>query len=124
MHEAMTEKTVLVVDDSPISLRHAVGILKERYRVACAKSGQMALGYLERQIPDLILLDVNMPEMDGLAVFRRLRERDDTKGIPVLFLTGLEDSEFGEKLAGISSELIIQKPPQPKYLLERVAASL
>ena len=120
----MTEKTVLVVDDSPISLKHASAILKGRCRVACAKSGAMALSYLERQKPDLILLDVNMPEMDGLTVYHTLRAKAPTRDIPVLFLTGLEDEQYRDKLEGVPAAQIVHKPAQPELLLARIAAFL
>ncbi len=114
------ENTVLIVDDSPICLRHAAGILKGEYRVACAKSGEMALSYLKDQRPSLILLDVNMPEMNGFAVYRRIMSDEERKTIPVLFLTGVEDASKAEELRFIPAENILHKPVQPKVLLERI----
>lgn len=124
MYEDIKEKTVLVVDDSPISLKQATAILKDKYRVACAKSGRMAFVYLERQKPDIILLDLNMPEMDGTQVYKKLREDEATKDIPVFFLTGLDDRQYAEKLFGIPEEMIIQKPPQPAYLIMRITQEI
>ncbi len=122
-NEQSQQKTVLIVDDSPVSLRHASGILKAEYRVACAKSGEMALAYLRTQNhPDLILLDVNMPEMDGFAVLRRITAIEGLQNTPVLFLTGVEDAAQEEGLSEISEERILHKPVQPRTLLEKVRA--
>ncbi len=127
MNDAMftSEKTVLIVDDSPVCLRHAAGILKEKYRVACAKSGKMALSYLAAQkVPDLILLDLNMPEMDGMAVYRRIKYEEKTKEVPVFFLTGVEDAMQQEKYEELPKDKVLHKPVQPKTLLSCVHAVL
>ena len=83
-----TEKNIiLVVDDDKANLTLAQNILAPRYRIAASNSGRAALKYLESHRPDLILLDINMPEMDGFEVMAQIRQREETKAIPVIFLT-------------------------------------
>ena len=108
------EKVVLIVDDSVVSMRHAADILRQRYKVACAKSGETALAYLKTHTPDLILLDVKMPDMDGFAVDRALKSDPSTKDIPVIFVTGLDDDES----RGALGERVLTKPVIPQTLLD------
>ena len=86
-------KHVLVVDDNSIMLKLIKEYLHERYDVATAVSGKVALKFLERRKTDLILLDYEMPEENGPAVLERLRASDATKNIPVVFLTGVTESK-------------------------------
>lgn len=109
----MEKKTVLVVDDSPMSLKHAQSILKDFYSTACTKSGARALEYLEEHKPDLILLDLKMPEMSGDELFRLIRAEKRLADIPIVFLTG-DESGSAE---GLGAEGVIQKPAEPQLLL-------
>ena len=79
---------ILVVDDDAINLKIAMMILQEQFKVLCANSGKAALGLLQRKIPDLILLDYRMPQMDGFEVMEQLQNTQEYKDIPVIFLTG------------------------------------
>lgn len=106
----MDKKTVLVVDDSPISLKHAQNILKESYATACTKTGQRALDYLISHKPDLILLDVKMPEMSGIELFWRIKQDERLSDIPIVFLTGDEDSG----VEALDCEGVLKKPAEPK----------
>ena len=81
--------TVLVVDDAPANLNLLAGLLQTDYRVKLAASGAKALDLVQRSAPDLVLLDVMMPEMDGYEVCRRLKADAATRAIPVLFLTAM-----------------------------------
>lgn len=81
------KKTILVVDDSRLNLAIARDLLSEEYSVETVNSGENALLYLEDNEPDLVLLDIQMPGMDGIEVMRRLKESENWKGIPVIFLT-------------------------------------
>src|SRR5687768_12255632 len=84
-----TEKAIiLVVDDTPDNLTLMSGLLKDNYRVKVANSGERALKIAQSETPpDLILLDIMMPEMDGYEVCRRLKADNNTRDIPIIFLT-------------------------------------
>ncbi len=92
----MTQKErplILIVDDAHISLKLAAEILGSNgYRVALADSGTAALSFASEKCPDLILLDIVMPDMDGFEVCRKLKESERTAAIPVIFLTGHADN--------------------------------
>ena len=92
---------ILVVDDEPVNLRLLKAVLASSgYRILEARNGRDALEKAERQ-PDLILLDIMMPEMDGFETCRCLKDREKTKGIPVIFLSALEDPKV--KALGIDT---------------------
>lgn len=86
-------KHILVVDDDSSVLKLVKGYLSSKYDVATAKSGKVALKFLETKTTDLILLDYEMPEDNGAAVLRKLRAIDKTKNLPVIFLTGVREKE-------------------------------
>ncbi|MCL2286663.1 MAG: hybrid sensor histidine kinase/response regulator [Firmicutes bacterium] len=97
----MKSNTILIVDDDPISVRELARILGEQYTVFAATSGKRALELAGKHVPDLILLDIVMPEMDGYQLLTILRTIDELKEIPVIFITGLdgeEDEMFGLSL--------------------------
>jgi len=102
--------TILIVDDTPANIFVLMEALEEQHRVIVAKNGAEALEKARTQKPDLILLDVMMPEMDGFEVCRRLKQEDATKDIPVIFVTALDqdlDEEKGLLLGAID---YIRKP--------------
>ena len=119
------QQTVLVVDDTPENLTVLGQLLRTDYRVKVAPSGQRALLIAAGDPrPDLILLDVMMPEMDGYEVLERLRADPTTRNIPVIFVTamdGAEDEERGLKLGAVD---YITKPIKPAVVLARVATHL
>lgn len=85
---------ILIVDDTPANLQLLADILKEKgYEVRVAPSGQLALDLIQRIPPDLILLDINMPQMDGYEVCRRLKANTKWKVIPVIFISALEEEQ-------------------------------
>src|SRR5258706_10588185 len=87
-------QTILVVDDMPENLQLMNGLLKDHYRTRIANNGERALkAALQDPKPDLVLLDIMMPEMDGYEVCRRLKADDATRDIPVIFLTALPEAE-------------------------------
>ena len=88
------KKHVLVVDDDPIYLRTMMNWLKEKYSISVVKSGKAALDFLFKEIPDIILLDYEMPEMNGLQTLEKIRSRPSWQKIPVVFLTGVTDSSM------------------------------
>ena len=116
--------TLLVVDDEPMNLALMSSLLSPRYRVLGARSGALALALLERELPDLILLDVMMPEMDGFTVLVRLKQEVRTADIPVILVTALSgevDEELGLSLGAVD---YIVKPIKPVVVQARVRAQL
>ncbi len=122
MKEAM--HSVLVVDDSPKNVDLLVNTLKDDYRLEIARSGPIALDYAKRLDPDLILLDIMMPEMDGFEVCSRLKAAPETKDIPVVFLTAM--SETDDKTRGFEMGAVdyITKPFRPAEVNARIRAHL
>ena len=84
---------VLIVDDMPANITMLVGALGDTYRLQVAINGEEALEVVADDPPDIILLDVNMPLLSGMEVCRRLKARPETNGIPIIFVTGLDDEE-------------------------------
>ncbi len=101
---------ILIVDDSPANIKVLKNLLIETYHISIATSGADALEVVEQQIPDLILLDVMMPEMDGYEVCRQLKNNENTAKIPIIFVTAR--SEEGDEQLGLSLGAVdyISKP--------------
>ena len=117
-------KTILVVDDSKANLTLAKQALDEFYQVSLVTSGQMALRFLEKRVPDLILLDINMPEMDGLETLRQIRANHDYKDVPVIFLTARNDPETEVECLKLGAADFIGKPFVPQVMRSRIARTL
>jgi putative two-component system response regulator len=117
-------KTIFLVDDDMTNLVTSNNTLAEFYNIFTFNSGARLLKTLERHIPDLILLDVEMPEMNGYEVIRQLKANPVTKSIPVIFLTMRNDPE--SELEGLSLGAIdyISKPFTPVLLLKRIELHL
>ncbi|MFM7786187.1 MAG: response regulator, partial [Gammaproteobacteria bacterium] len=120
-----SRKTVMVVDDTPENLTLLGEILMPHYGVRVASSGQRALAaaVIEPR-PDLILLDVMMPGMDGYEVIARLRENEQTTDIPVIFVTALAATDDETKGLELGAVDYITKPVRPGIVLARVHAHL
>ena len=119
------EPNILIVDDTPANLELLSGMLREhRYRVRAAISGELALLAALNEPPDLILLDINMPEMDGYEVCRRLKLEETLKEIPVIFLSAL--SETMDKVNAFRAGGVdyVTKPFQLEEVLARVETHL
>jgi two-component system, sensor histidine kinase and response regulator len=113
--------TILVVDDDRENLRVVNNYLKEKgYKIALALEGKKALKVIDDNKIDLILLDIMMPEMDGFEVCKILKEKPETKGIPVIFLTA--KSETDEIVKGFQTGGVdyITKPFKKEELFARV----
>jgi putative two-component system response regulator len=122
----MTEEqpSILVIDDTPGNLSLLNQLLREHYRVRLANSGPRGLELAALAPPDLILLDIMMPDMDGYQVFQRLQSDPATRRIPVIFLTakvGAEDEERGLAMGAVD---FIHKPIAPSVVLARVRTHL
>ncbi len=117
---------VLVVDDAPENLVLISSILKDLYRIKVATSGRKALSILSnaKQKPDLILLDISMPDMNGFDVCVQFKASELTASIPVIFLTSLTEVEDEEKGLSVGAVDYIHKPVSPPVLLARVETHL
>ena len=116
---------ILIVDDDAVNLRTASHILSgERALVSCLKSGEDALKFLRDNRPDLILLDIHMPEMDGFDTLAAIKENKATADIPVIFLTADDDSKAETKGLEMGAMDFIKKPLVPKVLRLRVKHTL
>lgn len=85
---------VLVVDDSPVSVGIIAGSIAPLAQIYVASSGDMALSLAYQQLPDLILLDIEMPDLDGLAVCQALKTNRATQDIPIIFVTGESHPDY------------------------------
>ena len=116
---------ILVVDDIPLNLVILSEILKsEGYKVRPVPDGMLALQAAEREKPDLILLDIMMPDMDGYEVCRRLKENQNLRDIPVIFISALNDTNNIVKGLAAGSVDYITKPFQTEEVKARVATHL
>lgn len=116
---------ILIVDDTPDNLRLlSKTLIKEGYQVRCAINGSMALLTIKTKIPDLILLDVNMPDIDGFEVCQQLKMSELTKDIPIIFISA--SGHINDKLKAFEAGGIdyISKPFQIPELLSRVNSQL
>jgi phosphoserine phosphatase RsbU/P len=118
-------KSILIVDDTPINLGVISGALKDSYRTKVATNGEKALSIASgEEKPDLILLDVMMPEMDGYEVCRRLKANPDTRDIPVIFLTGQTGTDDETKGFEVGAVDYIHKPFSEAVVKARVRTHL
>lgn len=115
-------KHILFVDDVSTNLKCVGLILKDRYKVTLVKSGREALDCLNNMIPDLVLLDILMQEMDGYEVIKHMKENPVTARIPVVFLTADSEKESEERGIALGAADFIRKPVEPQVLLERIEA--
>ena len=125
LSESTVEQGIVIVDDTPDNLRLLVGILKERgYKVRPAPSGVRALATIRKVPPDLILLDIMMPEMDGYEVCKQLKTDKQTKDIPVVFLSALNEVFDKVKAFQAGGVDYISKPFQVEEVMARVNTHL
>jgi sigma-B regulation protein RsbU (phosphoserine phosphatase) len=116
-----SKPSILVVDDTPANLTLMTGLLQDDYQVRAATSGEKALKIaFSDNPPDLILLDIMMPEMDGHEVCRRLKADVKAREIPVIFLTAMSEAEDEEKGLKLGAVDYITKPVSPPIALARI----
>ncbi|MGB8799739.1 MAG: SpoIIE family protein phosphatase [Candidatus Acidiferrales bacterium] len=125
MTQPSAKKTILIVDDTPINIGVISGALKDSFATKVANSGEKALAIASgKDKPDLILLDILMPEMDGYEVCRRLKANPDTRDIPVIFLTSQTEAEDETKGFEVGAVDYIHKPFSAAVVKARVRTHL
>lgn len=116
----MDKKHIYIVDDSKTILKHAEGVLIGSYRISLFTSGKEALDKMWEDMPDLVLLDINMPEMDGYQVFQRMKDSESLRKIPVIFLTANTEQESEVKGLKMGAMDYITKPFSPMVMQSRI----
>jgi putative two-component system response regulator len=115
---------ILVVDDEPANLNLMRQILKNDYDLAFAKSGVDALANIQKQIPDLILLDVMMPGMDGHEACQKIKADPRANAVPVIFCTAMTDEQDEVRGFKLGASDYLTKPVRPAVVLARVRTHL
>jgi len=125
MKEALPSKKILIVDDEPDILEFLrYNLRKEGYEVVTANDGKQALGVAELEKPHLIVLDIMMPELDGVETCRLLRQKKEFSNTPIAFLTA-RDEDFSQITAlDVGGDDYITKPIKPRVLISRINALL
>lgn len=114
------KKKILVVDDSGAMLRSVKGWLEHKYQVILANSGAMAIKYLSTNRPDLVLLDYEMPVINGKQVLEMIRSEAEFTNIPVIFLTGKNDMDSIQQVLALKPEGYILKTTKPEQIVQMI----
>jgi DNA-binding response OmpR family regulator len=121
----MDQKKILVVDDErDIVKALMIRLQSNGYDVIAAFDGAQGLLMANKEIPDLVILDIRMPAGDGFSVVEKLRQSDRTHRIPVIFLTGSPETNAEERAMGLGARFYIKKPYDPEELLDAVKRAL
>lgn len=122
----MTTKSILLIDDEP-NLAQVIAVCLESFKgwkVQIANSGKVGLSIVEALQPDAILLDVMMPEMDGINVFQHLQQNPNTQNIPVILLTAKVQASDRARFAELNIAGAIDKPFEPLQIADQIATLL
>jgi CheY-like chemotaxis protein len=114
------KNSILIVDDENINILTLTHLLKPEYTVYAAKNGQYAVTVAKKQLPDVILLDIIMPEMDGYEVLSLLKKDEETRKIPVIFITGLVSAEDEKKGLDLGAADYIRKPLKDDIVIQKI----
>jgi CheY-like chemotaxis protein len=118
-------KTVLIIDDQPFFITMQETLLKKQgYRVLSASNGQEGLAKAKQHKPNLILLDIEMPGMDGFAVCQKLKQDESLKHIPVIVLTATQDAKLNERAFKAGAEITLLKTVPADRLLNMVRIAM
>lgn len=120
----MKKHTIVVAEDAEVNLMLLIDILSSKYKVKIAKNGVQALDVVSASPPDLILLDIMMPEMDGYMVCKHLKETPELADIPVIFITSMSDHQSIVEGFKVGAVDFVQKPFNSSELLARVETHL
>lgn len=118
------KKIILIVDDDRLTLSTAQNLLGDKYKVVAVNSAKLAYKYLDRHVPDLILLDINMPEISGFDFMKTLQADVHWRKIPVIFLTADRSSETEVECFRMRACDFITKPFEPQIMLSRINSTL
>lgn len=124
MEEKAARKHILIVDDDANMLRTLKAQLEDRYNVATAINGSLALRFLLKKKTDLILLDYEMPGQDGAQILGALRGNEETREIPVVFLTGVSDTDKIKKVLAMKPQGYLLKPVEHEKLMAMIGKIL
>ena len=123
--EVVVERAhVLIIDDNPITLRTTKRLLDDNFSVAIATSGSQAFMSIAKKLPDVILLDYEMPIIDGEATMKMLKDNPETKDIPVIFFTSVASPDVVKKLIALSPAGYVLKPPEKEKLIILIEKTL
>lgn len=122
--QKINKQKILIADDERFNLNILVNILKSDYKIIIAKDGKQAIERAISNLPDLILLDVMMPEMNGYDVCKNLKENEVTKEIPIIFITAMKEEGDEAKGFDLGAVDYITKPFRPPIVMARVKAQL
>ncbi|MDR0503867.1 MAG: response regulator [Treponema sp.] len=114
------KNTLLIVDDEKSNLEVLINILGPEYTIFMTKSSAAAFEMAQKHMPDVILLDIMMPEMDGFEVLAGLKKSEKTRNIPVIFTTGLNSVQDEEKMMDAGAVDFVHKPFSAKVVKMRV----
>jgi len=117
-------KTIFVVDDSDTNLTMAEAALEDQYRVMTMPSAASMFSFLEKVVPDLILLDIEMPEMNGFEALEKLKAKEQFSEIPIMFLTGRTDADVEARGFEMGAIDFVTKPFSAPVLLNRIKTHL
>lgn len=113
-------KYILLVDDEPINIEIMEVILTDDYEIQSAENGIECLKSIDKRVPDLLLLDIAMPEMDGIEVCKALRSNEKTKKLPIVIVSGFATEEYMTNAREAGANDYITKPYKPEKLLHVV----
>ncbi len=122
--EEAAKKRILAVDDSGILLRSVKAALENTYEVMVANSGMMAIKQAKKKLPDLILLDYEMPEWDGRKTLEEIRKDEELKDIPVVFLTAVREREHIAAVLKLRPSGYLLKPIEPQILIDSIEKAM
>ena len=118
------KRRLLIVDDDGTTLRVLKGMLEHEYDVTIVNSGMNAMKAIGKKRPDVILLDYEMPVCDGRQTLEMLRADEESRNIPVVFLTGVNDREHIEAVLSLRPAGYLLKPPDKKKIVEAIKSAL
>lgn len=118
------KKIILIVDDDRLTLSTAQNLLGDEYKVVAVNSGSQAYKYLERHVPDLIMLDINMPQISGFEVMQTLQMSENWRKIPVIFLTADRSAETEIECFRVGASDFISKPFEPQIMMSRIKSTI
>jgi len=119
------KKRILIVDDEGDIIKAlTIRLQSKGYGVFGALGGAQGIFMANKEIPDLIILDIRMPDVDGFSVVETLKQSDRTSRIPIIFLTGSPERDADERAMGLGARFYIKKPYDPEELLDAVRRAL